>query len=120
MTKQKNTFAVTQSSYDDADDVLTVCIYLARSCLDPDVEIDFASSLEHFQLDLNFSDRRYSIVDTSDHSSDAEISYAPLILATFATLFERIYTSLSPDSSPADVVIDRFDVHLFLDLPIDA
>lgn len=108
-----NVFKITSANYDESADVLTLEAYLARSCIEPDVEIGADESTESFRITADFSQRRYEILDTTDHCGECEVSYPALVMAYALADYEKRYAALDHDASPGDVyaeAIVRFNV----------
>jgi hypothetical protein len=95
-----NHFLVQNHSYDDSTDTLSVRVVLTLDCLGISHEPD--QSTEQFVITADFSNRRYTIVDSGDFQGDVEQHYPATVLVAFMRAFTERYAELDHTSSPSD------------------
>lgn len=107
-----NVFAVDTLRYDPDLDVLVAEVHLARSCLDPDVELDAEESVETFCITADFLRRLFTIADRTDHAGDVEPHYPSSVMTAFLKEWRRHYAELDAASSVGSIEPFRFNVDL--------
>jgi hypothetical protein len=83
-----NVFQTAIADYDLMTDTLTATVYIARTCLDPEIELDRHDTLENFEIVADFANRQFTIRDVENASADCEPHYLPSVMTAFLRAFD--------------------------------